>query len=91
MNKLHRNITVSGMVQGVGFRYACLHAARSMGIKGFVKNLTNGKVYIEAEGSEFQIKVFLKWCNEGPSHAYVNNISTNSGDVIDYSFFEIKH
>ena len=45
-------ITVSGHVQGVGFRYRVRETARSLGIKGWVKNLSDGKVGMEIEGEE---------------------------------------
>ena len=47
MTLIHKEITISGVVQGVGFRYACLKTAQNIGIKGFVKNKLNGDVYID--------------------------------------------
>ncbi|HBH48299.1 MAG TPA: acylphosphatase [Bacteroidales bacterium] len=90
MTTQHKNITVSGMVQGVGFRYACLKMARTTGINGFVKNLPNGKVYIEAEGNESQLKVFIRWCYSGPSHAYVQSVNIVDGETVCYNNFDIK-
>jgi acylphosphatase len=43
-------IKVFGYVQGVFFRYTTRKVARTLGLKGFVKNLPDGSVYIEAEG-----------------------------------------
>ncbi|QER67308.1 acylphosphatase [Paucilactobacillus nenjiangensis] len=43
-------ITVTGRVQRVGFRWSVVSLAQRLNIKGFVKNLPNGDVYIEAEG-----------------------------------------
>jgi acylphosphatase len=87
---IHNNITVSGMVQGVGFRYACRHMANTLGIKGYVKNLPGGEVYIEAEGNESQMKLFVKWCYEGPPHANVSSVNVQSDlNLKQYIFFEI--
>ena len=91
MNLTHKEITISGIVQGVGFRYSCLRIARSMGIRGFVKNSDNGDVYIEAEGEEYQLQLFLKWCWEGSSHARITNVSHQNGKPKHYKVFEIKH
>lgn len=44
--------TVSGRVQGVGFRYYVQRLAHAIGLTGFVRNLENGDVYIEAQGAE---------------------------------------
>ena len=49
---VHKNIVIQGWVQGVGFRYAARKMAFQYGINGFVRNLPDGSVYIEAEGSE---------------------------------------
>jgi|GEM_PF-335438 len=59
-------ITISGRVQGVGFRYYIFRAAQELRIKGIIKNLPDGKVYIEAEGDPQNIEIFLEKCREGP-------------------------
>lgn len=89
MDILHKNIVVSGHVQGVGFRQSCRKAARTYGIKGFVKNLPNKDVYIEAEGSKTTINLFLKWCNEGPSLARVNNVEYTDSELLNFTGFDI--
>ena len=65
-NKLLYKIQVTGKVQGVGFRWSAAIEARSLGITGFVKNLPDGNVYIEAEGSIEQLNTFVEWCRQGP-------------------------
>ena len=87
---IHKNIVIAGRVQGVGFRFSARNAARLYGIKGFVKNLTNGSVYIEAEGSEHNMNMFLNWCNQGPSHASVEEVYISDGDVMNFSVFDIR-
>lgn len=53
-------IYVSGKVQGVGFRYSTLYWARELGnINGYVKNLDDGTVYIEATGPSDQMRKFI--------------------------------
>lgn len=89
--KVHKNIIVTGDVQGVGFRFACKNIATAMGIKGFVKNKYEGTVYIEAEGTELQIFHFIEWCKKGPSHAYVTDINVSKGDLKNFNHFEIIH
>jgi acylphosphatase len=89
IKRIHKNITVSGIVQGVGFRFSCRAMANSMGIKGFVKNLYSGDVYIEAEGTEQQMHHFTAWCYQGPSHARVTNVLIEPGEVKGFSFFDI--
>lgn len=88
--KSHKNITISGRVQGVGFRYATKSIANSLGIKGFVRNLPNESVYIEAEGTQVQLKLFIEWCHRGPSHARVKNVQIDEGKLENYKYFDIK-
>jgi acylphosphatase len=89
--KKHFNITISGRVQGVGFRYAARNVAKSLGIKGFAKNLFNGNVYIEAEGDEELLAEFLSWCNRGPEHADVMKVDAVPGETVFFDCFDIRH
>ena len=49
-----------GMVQGVGFRYSAERAAFLLGLKGYVKNLDDGRVEVYCEGKEDALREFLK-------------------------------
>lgn len=91
VRKLHLNITITGRVQGVGFRFAAKSMAKSLGIKGFVENLYNGQVYVEAEGSEVQLKHFLNWCHQGPSFANVEEVYSDEAELKGFRYFDIKH
>jgi|WetSurMetagenome_2_1015567.scaffolds.fasta_scaffold124542_2 acylphosphatase len=86
----HKNVTVSGRVQGVGFRYAAKHAAISLDIKGFVRNLPNGDVYLEAEGYNDQLNSFIAWCHQGPIRAVVKNVLVYDGPVARFNHFEVR-
>ena len=88
MNK-HVNITVTGRVQGVGFRYSTFSIARVLGIKGFVRNLPNKYVYIEAEGPENLITDFINWCRKGPEYARVDEIVYHEAELKDFADFQI--
>jgi acylphosphatase len=87
----HLNITISGRVQGVGFRYAARNIAKSLGIKGYAKNLYNGNVYIEAEADEESLAEFVLWCKKGPDYAYVSKVETDPGETKLFDSFEIRH
>ena len=54
----HREVWYSGHVQGVGFRAQVLGLARGFDVTGFVQNLTDGRVYLHAEGSENELDDF---------------------------------
>ncbi|MES2620700.1 MAG: acylphosphatase [Bacteroidota bacterium] len=86
---LHYNITVKGKVQGVFFRASAKQMADLLGIKGTVKNETNGDVYIEAEGDEDMLVKFIQWCHHGPAKAGVEHVSVRLGVFLGFKSFEI--
>ncbi|MFW9937486.1 MAG: acylphosphatase [Candidatus Thorarchaeota archaeon] len=67
-------IRVYGLVQGVFFRYTTRKEARKLGLTGIVKNMPDGSVYIEAEGSEEALKKLLAFSKKGPKYAQVEKI-----------------
>jgi acylphosphatase len=89
--KLLYKIHVWGHVQGVGFRWSAANEARSLGITGYIKNLSDGSVFIEAEGTREQLDVFIEWCKTGPGFGYVESVDIEKCPPTDYSDFQIKH
>jgi len=67
-------IKVYGLVQGVFFRYTTRKVARNLGLTGFVKNMSDGSVYIEAEGPEDKLFKLLNFCKVGPKYAEVEKV-----------------
>jgi len=88
--KLLYKINVTGHVQGVGFRWKAANEARNRGIKGFVKNLSNGSVYIEAEGPVNQLNTFVEWCKRGPGIGFVESVNIDSLPPVNYPEFRIE-
>lgn len=84
-------ILIRGRVQGVGFRWNASREARSRGIKGFVKNLSDGSVYVEAEGYREQLDDFVEWCRSGPAYSSVDSVEVDSTAPVGYSEFIISH
>ncbi|HOK26280.1 MAG TPA: acylphosphatase [Bacteroidales bacterium] len=82
-------IQVTGYVQGVGFRYCTVREARRLGIKGYVRNMPDGSVYIEAEGDREQLEALVRWCNEGPG--YVESVKVSTYPPVGYKDFSIKY
>lgn len=70
-------LRVTGMVQGVGFRYTTKHIAYKYDISGTVKNLDDGSVEIQALGEESKLDQFIEAVKKGPSpsarieHVYI--------------------
>lgn len=88
--KVHFNILISGKVQKIGFRYSTLQLADKMNICGFVQNMPDGKVFIEAEGNEVDIEKFIDWCHTGPKWAIIDSVKADKSEMKYYSSFEIK-
>ncbi len=91
MNKTLYQIIVKGRVQGVGYRYSARNQARFLGLKGMVKNLSDGSVYIEAEGTKNQLDEFIIWCKKGPGFGQVDSVEIVSASLKNYSRFNIEH
>ncbi|MDX2129063.1 MAG: acylphosphatase [Chloroherpetonaceae bacterium] len=72
MQRLH--IIVQGRVQGVGFRWYTKDKADTHSINGWVKNLQNGDVEIEAEGNPNDINEFIQLVRKGPWGSFVSNL-----------------
>lgn len=87
--KLLYKIQVTGHVQGVGFRWSAAREASNREIKGFIKNLSDGRVYIEAEGSMVQLNIFVDWCKKGPAFGYVEAVDVEAGPLVNYTDFRI--
>lgn len=91
MKIIHLNIKISGLVQGVSFRFYTKQTADQMGIFGFIQNLTDGSVYTEAEGSEHSLEKFVKWCHHGPAAARVSNVEVTKDKIKNFTSFEISY
>ncbi|MDD3497910.1 MAG: acylphosphatase [Candidatus Moranbacteria bacterium] len=88
----HLDIKIFGRVQGVFFRISARKKAEKLGISGYVKNMEDKTVKIEAEGEEENLKNFLDWCRKGPLMAKVSRLDhEESEDIKGYKGFEIEY
>lgn len=85
-------ITITGRVQGVGFRYFVLQKANEMEIKGWVKNTVEGGVIVMAQGIEEELKTFIDFLYIGPTLSRVDRITVNKIQVSTvFDNFSIKY
>lgn len=68
-------IIVEGKVQGVFFRQSTKEIANSLGLSGFVRNLLNGNVEVEAEGDDLDVEKLIEWLKKGPPLAKVTKLN----------------
>jgi acylphosphatase len=86
----HVDITITGKVQGVGFRYAALDEALELGLKGYVQNVGKNQIRIEVEGEVDTLKLFLRWCHEGPKGCKIDKVDYASTEELkDFEEFNI--
>lgn len=76
------SITITGKVQGVGFRFCTIEKALELGLTGIVKNYANDQVHIEVEGPVDQLQLFLKWCHRGPEGAKIEKVDYQSTEEL---------
>lgn len=83
-------VLVSGRVQGVNFRNSTLEQARSKGISGYAKNLSDGRVEVVACGDESALEWLLEWLHKGPSSARVDEVDVESIPYKPRKEFSVK-
>jgi acylphosphatase len=88
--KKHYNITVKGRVQGVGFRYNARRQALTLGLDGFARNMSDGSVYIEAEGYQSELDEFVEWCRVGSSGSRIIDVIVSVSNLEGLTGFSIN-
>lgn len=68
------HLLVAGRVQGVAFRAYTADEARRLGVAGWCRNLPDGRVEIEAEGTKEAVEALVAWCRRGPPAARVEGV-----------------
>lgn len=71
---LARRVLVDGRVQGVGYRQGCADRARALGLSGWVRNRSDGRVEAFFEGPAAAVAQMLDWCRSGPPMARVTDL-----------------
>ena len=83
---------VSGRVQGVGFRYFVIRKASDCALKGWVKNLPNGKVEIEAEGDETDLDTFIDYLKLGNGYSRTDSLNQSEvASLANYPDFNVRY
>jgi len=86
------HVYISGRVQGVFFRAHTRDKARSLGLKGWVRNTLDGRVEAVFEGEEEKIEEMIKWCHEGPRFSRVDNVEVEfEKPKEEFSGFEVRY
>ncbi len=84
---------VSGRVQGVGFRFFAERTAVSLGVGGYVRNLSDGRVEVYAIGGTEQMESLRDALRRGPRMAAVHRLDEHDADILENyaNVFSIEH
>ncbi len=86
MARLH--VLIEGRVQGVFFRAHTRDEALARGLKGWVRNLPDGRVQALFEGPQKDVEAVIAWCRVGPRFSYVDTVEVDwqpyQGDLKDF-------
>ncbi|MBW3696982.1 acylphosphatase [Vibrio sp. T187] len=90
MKHKYKMFVVSGVVQGVGFRYYTSQKGLQLGLKGYAKNLPDGRVEVLVCGEPEDVELMGKWLIKGPVTARVDSLDMEDIDSrVIYRGFEI--
>lgn len=82
MSDIRVHVRVSGAVQGVGYRASTQREASRLGLSGWVRNLADGSVELEAEGPREAVEALVGWCRRGPWGAQVDALERRDLTVV---------
>jgi acylphosphatase len=89
--KTATHVFVSGTVQGVFYRSWTEETAMGLGLKGWVRNLPDGRVEAVFEGEKSKIRVVVELCRKGPPHAKVESIQVKKERLSGFERFEVRY
>ena len=82
---------ISGIVQGIFFRNFVKENAERYNVKGFVRNLEDGRVEIFLEGNIDDVNKMIEMCKTGPKHSQIKNVEEKEERFQDFKTFKVLH
>jgi acylphosphatase len=74
---------ITGLVQGVWFRGSTQKQAQNLGLKGYARNLSDGRVEVIACGNSSALEILQNWLHKGPATAHVDSVTCEKMNVPD--------
>lgn len=90
MKSQGRHFFISGQVQGVFYRANTRRKAVELNLTGWVRNLSDGRVEVQAFGTEDQLEVLTAWLWQGPSAAKVTSVESDLIPWEEYLEFSVR-
>ena len=82
---------ITGTVQGIFFRGFVKENAERHNVKGFVRNLEDGRIEIFLEGNSEDVNKMIELCKKGPKHAQIRKVETKEEKFQDFKTFKVLH
>ncbi len=82
---------INGIVQGVFFRNFVKENAEKCNVKGFVRNLDDGRIEIFLEGDVDDVNKMIEICKTGPKHSQIKNVEEKEEKFQDFKNFKALH
>lgn len=86
-----RRVRITGRVQGVFFRAWAQQQARELGVKGWIRNASDGSVEAHLEGDEAALKALIQRLWDGPPSAEVDDVQVEDTAAEGVTRFEVRH
>ena len=87
--KIRTHVFISGMVQGVGYRFSTFDKANQLGLNGWVRNISDGRVEAVFEGNKTAVEEMIRWCYKGPPGAVAKDVAVEYAAPEGIEGFEI--
>jgi acylphosphatase len=84
------HVWIRGRVQGVFYRASTQRQALELGVRGWVRNLSDGRVEAWLEGDEPAVEAMLGWCRRGPPAAVVTDVEVEWGEPEGHAGFVVR-
>jgi len=88
ISQLH--VWISGRVQGVSFRYHAQEQALRLNVRGWIRNLYDGRVETVFCGTDNDVAQMLAWCRKGSPAARVDRLEISEESPEDFPDFQIR-
>jgi len=82
---------INGTVQDVFFRAFIKENAERLNVKGFTRNLEDGKVEVFLEGDSEQVNKMIELCKKGPKHSIIKKVDIKPERFQDFKVFKVLH
>jgi acylphosphatase len=90
LETVQAHIFISGVVQGVGYRFSTQDMALLLKLNGWVRNLRDGRVEAVFAGPQPQVEEMIRWCHQGPPAAIVKEVSVQYEPPEGFQGFEVR-